>query len=331
MRLPKFSLFRPSSVEECCTLLSEYQEEARVVAGGTALVVDMGQRLSTPKYLVSLKAVSELDYVEYDERQGLRVGALATVDNLNTSTLVKQRYPILCQAAGEIGVPAVRYMGTVGGNLSLDTRCIYYNQPDFWREVRAPCFKRGGDICHAVKGGKQCYAVCQADLAPVLVALEARVKLLRRGGERVIPISEFFTGKGEKPNVLRPDEMLAEIQIPPPSADSRGAYHKLRIREAIDFPLAAVAVVLNMNGENVCREAKVVAGAIDPAPIAVSKAEKALHGRRIDDGVIGEAAEEAFTGAHPVANLSIDYSYRRRMIRVLLKRAVKEALGPRSE
>jgi len=163
------------------------------------------------------------------------------------------------------------------------------------------------------------------------VALEARVKLLRRGGQRIIPISGFFTGKGEKPNILRPDEMLAEIQIPPPSADSRGAYHKLRIREAIDFPLAAAAVVLNMNGDGVCRKARVVLGAIDPGPMEASKAEEALQGRKIDGGSIEEAAEEAFQAAHPVANLSIDYGYRRRMIRVLLKRAVIQALGQRSE
>jgi len=218
-------------------------------------------------------------------------------------------------------------MGTVGGNLSLDTRCIYYNQSDFWRQVRPSCFKRGGHICHAVKGGEQCYSVCQADLAPVLLALEAKVKLLRSNGERIIPLSEFFTGKGENPNVLKPDEIVAEVQLLPPSESSVSSYQKLRIREAIDFPLAAVAAVLDMDADKVCRKAKLVLGAVAPAPGEVSEAEKVLQGRRVGNGLTEEAAEEAFKVAHPVANLSIDAGYRRKMTRVLLKRAVKQALG----
>ncbi len=326
MRMPKFTLFRPSSVEESCTLLSEYKE-ARAVAGGTALAVDMGQRLLTPEYVISLKGVSGLDYVKYDAQQGLAIGALTTVHTLKASEPVK-KYPILAQAAGEIGVPAIRHMGTVGGNLCLDTRCIYYNQSDFWRQARAACFKSGGDVCHAVKGGKQCYAVCQADLAPVLVALEAKVKLLRKGGERLIPVSEFFTGKGETPKVIKPDEIVTEIQLPPPSENGCGSYQKLRVREAIDFPLAAVAALLDMDGDKVCRKAKIVLGAVAPAPVVVSDAERILKGKQVTDDLLDEAAEEAFKKAHPVANLSIDASYRRKMIRVLLKRAVRQSLGP---
>jgi 4-hydroxybenzoyl-CoA reductase subunit beta len=327
MRLPKFTLFRPGSVEEGCTLLSEYQEEARAVAGGTALVVDMGQRLLTPKYVVSLKGISGLNYVKYDEQQGLRIGSLTSIDNLKTSAPVREKYPILAQAAGEIGVPAVRYMGTVGGNLCLDTRCIYYNQSDFWRQARTSCFKVGGNVCHAVKGSKRCYAVCQADLAPALVALEAKVKLLRKGEERVIPISEFFTGEGETPNVIKPDEIVAEIQLPPPSKNSLGSYQKLRIREAIDFPLAAVATLLDIDSDKLCRKAKLVLGAVASAPVVVDEAERILEGKRVADGLLDEAAEEAFKKAHPVDNLSIDASYRRRMIRVLLKRAVRQSLA----
>jgi len=326
MRLPSFTLLRPSTIEEGSALLSAYQQEARVVAGGTALVVDLGQRLVTPKYVISLKHVSGLDYVDYNQK-GLRIGALATLDLLNTSPLIRSLYPILSQAAGEIGVPQVRNMGTIGGNFCLDTRCIYYNQSDFWRQARTPCLKRGGHICHAVKGSQECYAVCQADLASVLVALEAKVKLRRRGGERVIPVSEFFTGKGEKPLAIQPDEIVNEIQLPPPAKNSASSYQKLRVREAIDFPLAAVAAVLAMDKDKVCRKAKLVLGAVAPAPVEASQAEKLLQGKRIDDSLIEEAAEAVFKTAHPVANLSIDYGYRRKMTGVLVKRAIKQALA----
>lgn len=327
MRLPKFTLFRPSSVEESLALLNQYQQEARAVAGGTALAVEVGQRLLTPKYVVSLKGVRGMDYIKYSARNGLRIGAMTSIDGLNTSPVVRERYPVLSEAAGEVGVPSIRYMGTVGGNLCLDTRCIYYNQSDFWRQVRTACFKRGGDECHAVKGGKQCYAACQSDLAPVLVALEAKVRLQRKGGERVLPVSEFFTGDGENPNVLKPDEMVTEVQIPPLSAHSRGSYQKLRIREAIDFPLASVAAVIDVDDGKVCRKVRLVIGAIAPEPIEAKDAEKVLEGKGVTDSLLEEAAEAAFKAAHPVANLSIDTTYRRKMVRVLLKRAVNQALG----
>lgn len=327
MRLPKFTLFRPGSVEEGCTLLSEYKEEVRIVAGGSAILIDFLQRLTTPKYVISLKGLSGLDYIKYDERQGLKIGALTTIDQVNTSPLIREKYPILSQASGEVGVPAVRYMGTVGGNLCLDTRCIYYNQSEFWRSVRPSCFKRAGHTCHAVKGGDQCYAVCQADLAPVLVALEAKVRIQRRGSERVIPVSEFFTDDGETPNVLQFDEIVTEIQVPPPLKNSAGSYQKLKIREAIDFPLGSVATVLAMDGSRVCRKAKLVLGAVASAPVEVNKAETVLEGKKINDSVLEAAADEIFKAAHPVANLSIDNTYRRKMTRILFQRAVKQALG----
>lgn len=327
MRLPKFTYFRPTTVAEVCSLLSEYRGEARVLAGGTALMVDLGQRLVTPKYIISLNSIPRLSYIEDDRQRGLRIGACTTIDHLNTSAVIKERYPILDLAARGIGIPAVRYTGTVGGNLSLDTRCIYYNQSDFWRQVRPPCFKRNGNICYAVKGSQRCYAVCQADLAPVLLALEAKVKLVQSTGERIVSLSEFFTGKGERPNVVRPEEIITEIQLPPPSENTIGSYQKLRIREAIDFPLAAVAMVLDMDRNKVCRKAKLVLGAVASAPVEVGETENILKGKKVNDVLIDEAAEAAFKSVHPVDNLSIDASYRRKMTRVLVKRALKQTLG----
>jgi len=322
-----FDYFKPSTVEEAYSLLTEYGEEAKILSGGTALLVYLQQRLCTPKYVMSLKGIPGLDHISYDRQEGLRIGALATIDSLSASSIIKGKYPILCQAAEDIGVPAVRQMGTIGGNLCLDTRCIYYNQSYSWRQVRPPCFKRGGNLCYAVKGGDRCFAVYQGDLAAALIALETKVKLVKTSGEKVIPLSEFFTGRGENPNVLKPDELLTEIQLPCASESSAGAYQKLRIRGAIDFPLAGVAVVLDVDEGKVCRKARIVLSAVASAPLEVTGAEKVLKGKRVEEGLIEEAAEEALKKAHPLDNLSIDAGYRRGMVRVLLKRAVKQALG----
>lgn len=331
MRLPQFDYFCLHTIEEACSFMYDHQQEAVILAGGTALIISLGQRLLQPRYILGLKGITGLNDISHDNRRGLAIGALTTIEALTGSSVIRQEYAVLAEAAGAIAAPPLQHMATIGGNLCQDTRCIYYNQSYFWRQVREPCFKRGGGVCHAVKGGKHCFSVYQSDLAPVLLALEAKVKLVRKHGGRVIPINEFFTGKGEKPNVLEPDEIIAEIQLPPPSENSAGSYQKLRVREAIDFPLAGVAAVFNIDGDKVCRKAKLVLGAVASAPVELREAEKILEGRKVDHDVIEEAAEAAFEAAHPVANLSIDASYRRKMTGVLLKRAAMQALGQYGE
>jgi len=328
MRLPKFEYLRPGTTEEACSLLAHLRKDAKVLAGGTALVVDMEQRLVSPSYVISVKDIPSLNSIQYDSQQGLRIGALTTLQSLKNSSLIREKYNILCQASEELGVPALHHVATIGGNLCLDTRCIYYNQSAFWRTSRLPCFKNGGQLCYAVKGGDHCFAVYQGDLAPTLLALEAKVKLVHLGGERVIPLTKFFTQKGENPNCLEPNEILAEVQIPPVSEHSTGAYGKLRIRGAMDFPLGGVAVVLDISirEDKLCSGARIVLGAMASAPVEATKAEKVLTEKTIDEGLLEEAAQEAVKVAHPVANLSLDTGYRRRMIGVLLRRAVKRAL-----
>lgn len=178
-----------------------------------------------------------------------------------------------------------------------------------------------------VKGSDHCFAVYQGDLAPALMALEAKVKLMRAGGERIIPFREFFTNDGKSPNVLELGEILTEVRIPPLSKHVVGAYQKFRVRGAMDFPLVSVAVLLDMNGKKSCRKAKIILGAVASAPIEASEAEEILLNKRIDNGLAEEAAQEAFKRTHPVANLSLDPDYRRKMVKVMLKRAINQALG----
>ena len=324
MRLPKFEHLQPESLEEAFDLLSECGEEARVIAGGTDLLVSMKQRLLTPKYLLNLKGL-ELDFIE-DGREGLRIGALTRLTTLIKSPLVREKFPVLAQAASYVSAPPLQNMGTLGGNLCLNTRCFFYNQSQFWRQARPLCFKTGGEICHVVKGSDHCYSVYQSDLAPVLIALEARVKVAKKGSEWVIPLLDLYTGKGEEPIALEAGEILIEVEIPALAASWGGDYQKLRYRGAMDFPLVGVAAVLDWNGGS-CARAKVVLTAVASAPVVVEEAGKLLEGQKPDEEVIARATEAAYEVAHPVANVGSTPLYRRKMVRVMTKRAIANAGG----
>jgi 4-hydroxybenzoyl-CoA reductase subunit beta len=336
MRLPKFEHLQPESLEEALDLLSEYGEEVKAIAGGTDLLVSMKERLLTPKYLLNLKGLAGLDFIEED-KGGLRIGALTRLTTIIKSSLVQEKFPVLAQAAGYVSAPPLQNMGTLGGNLCLNTRCFFYNQSQFWRQARPLCFKTGGEVCHVVKGGDHCYSVYQGDLAPVLIALEARVTLTKKGGERVIPLLDLYTGRGEEPIALETGEILTEVEIPEPAPDNKsggsnlttaswgGDYQKLRYRGAMDFPLVGVAAVINWNGGS-CARAKVVLTAVASAPVVAEEASKLLEGQKPHGEAIARAAEATYEVAHPVANVGSTPLYRRKMVRVMTKRAIANAV-----
>jgi len=320
MRLPKFEHLQPESLEEALALLSKYGEEVKVIAGGTDLLVSMKQRLLNPKYLLNLKGLAELDFIKED-RGGLRIGALTRLTTIIRSPLVREKFPILAQAASYVAAPPLQNMGTLGGNLCLNTRCFFYNQSQFWRQARPLCFKTGGEMCHVVRGGDHCYSVYQGDLAPVLIALGARVKLAKKGSEWVIPLLDLYTGRGEEPIALETGAILTEVEVPAPAAPWGGDYQKLRYRGAMDFPLVGVAAVLTWNGTS-CTKATVVLNAVASAPVVVEEASRLLEGQKLDEDVIARAAEAAYEVAHPVANISSTPLYRRKMVRVMARRAI---------
>jgi 4-hydroxybenzoyl-CoA reductase subunit beta len=324
MRLPKFEHLQPESMEEALDLLSEHGEEAKIIAGGTDLLVSMKQRLLTPRYLLNLKGLG-LDFIE-EGKEGLRIGALTRLTTLIKSPLVREKFPVLAQAVGHVSAPPLQNMGTLGGNLCLNTRCFFYNQSQFWRQARPLCFKTGGEMCHVVKGSDHCHSVYQGDLAPALIALEARVKLAKRSSERVVPLLDLYTGKGEEPIALEAGEIVTEVEIPAPAAPWGGDYQKLRYRGAMDFPLVGVAAVLNWNGKG-CAEAKVVLTAVASAPVVVEEVDRLLTGQKLDEEAIAKAAEAAYEVAHPVANVGSTPLYRRKMVRVMTKRAISNARG----
>ncbi len=326
MRLPRFEHLQPQSLQEALHLLSQYGEEAKVIAGGTDLLVTMKHRLLTPKYLVNLKEIPELDFVAYDEESGLRIGALTRLATLVRSPLVREHFPVIAQATRSVAAPPIQTMATLGGNLCQDTRCFYYNQSEFWREARPNCFKSGGTVCHAVGSGDHCYSAYQGDLAPVLIALEARARLAKKGGQRTIPLAELYTGQGENPIGLMPDEVLTEIEVPRPAGPWGGDYQKLRYRGAVDYPLLGVAAVLGRNGKG-CAKARIVVTAIASAPIVMEEAGGLLEGKGMAEATIAQAAEAAYEAAHPIASIGSRPLYRRKMVRVMTRRAITNAWG----
>ena len=327
MELPKFEFIQPHSLQEACSLLREHDRKTALLAGGTALMVGLRHRLNTPAVVIGLKGLTALDYVTRNESGGLSIGSMATLETLEKSPLVIKECALLAQAVQLVAVPPIRHGATIGGNLCLDTRCIYHNQSEFWRTPQRACFKRGGEICYAVEKGRRCQAVYQGDLAPVLITLGAQVKIASANGEKIIPLAEFFTGRGEKPNVLKPDEILVEIRIPPSGQGAVGAYEKLRVREGMDFPMAGVAVMVNRNRSGIIEKARLVLGAVGSSPIEVPKAAGFLEGQKPTEDLLQRVSREVVDSARPAGNLAMDASYRKKMVGVLVKRALRRALA----
>jgi 4-hydroxybenzoyl-CoA reductase beta subunit len=324
MRLPEFEHLQPESLEEALDLLHKFGEEARVTAGGTELLVSMKHRLICPGFLINLKGIPELDFVTCDAENGLRIGALTRLATLIRSPLVGEHFPVLAQAARSVAAPPLQAMGTLGGNLCQDTRCFYYNQSEPWRAARPDCYKSGGALCQAIRGSERCYSAYQGDLAPVLIALGARARLARNGEQRLISLDKLYTGRGEKPIGLAPDEVLTEIEVPPQPGRWGGEYQKLRYRGAMDYPLLGVATVLGRHG-NECAQAMIVLTAVASAPVVIEEAGQLLQGESLDEAIITRAAEVAYEAVRPIARIGSTPLYRRKMIRVLTRRSIARA------
>lgn len=328
MRLPDFQYMAPKSIREVSLFLNDYGKESKIMSGGTDILPSMKQRIFRPRYLVHLNGISDLSRIEFDEKSGLRIGALVRLRALEKDLAILERYPIIKEAVTQIGSVQIRQMGTVGGNLCLDTRCYYYNQSSFWRSCRPRCIKMGGEICNAVGGGKKCFAIFSGDLAPAFIALGAKINLLSASGERTLLLSDFYTGDGAKPLALNPEEILTRVEVPSIPKDTFNTYFKYRIRKSIDFPITSLAVLLTLAGkERTCREVKMVVGAVGSRPEEMKEIEELLKGKEIKNPIVEEASDLAFKAAKPIANAASSPAYRKRMIKVFVGRALKQALG----
>jgi 4-hydroxybenzoyl-CoA reductase subunit beta len=331
LTLPRFEWVAPESVDELLAHLAAHPEESLVVAGGTDAVPNLKHRLHEPRYLVHLGRIDELRFVR-ESGEGLDLGPRVTLTQLTREPAVMRDYPALARAAGLVAGPQLRNMGTLGGNLCLDTRCTYYNQTWFWRQALGFCLKKDGVHCHVVPQGKRCVAAHSSDTAPVLIALEAEVEIAAHAGRRTIPVEDFFVSDGVHNNVLKPGEIVTRIRLPRRSRGLMTGYQKLRPRGAIDFPMLSIAFAARMHA-GACVQARLVVGALAAKPRTVAGLEALVRGKPLDEAAIDAVARAAYTKCKPVINIPYDHDWRHEMVPVFVRRAMREALGlpPRAE
>ena len=323
--LPIFDYHRPRTLDEALGLLAQLGPSARIIAGGTDVLPNMKQGLFEPEHVVSVARLEELRGISLDQASGaLLAGAGMTLVEIAESFLVRRLAPALAEAAGSVGGPHHRAMGTLGGNICLDTRCRYYNQTYFWRKALGYCLKKDGTVCHVVKGGARCVAAASNDTAPALIALDAEIRILGKGGERRLPARDFYTADGIRNTVLEPGEIVVRALVPL-VAGRRSAFEKLRKRGAIDFPLLSVAARVDEPGGKLAA-VDVVVSALGARPRRVRAAAKIGAGTS-PEHLAETLAQAAFAECKPLSNLDDEAEWRREMVPVVVEKAVRRALG----
>jgi 4-hydroxybenzoyl-CoA reductase subunit beta len=323
MRLPAFHYRAARTIADAAGWLAENPAGTMLIAGGTDVVPKMKRRQQTPTTLIGLRGIRELG--EISNGDGFTIGAGATLSKLLAHPRIGESYPGLSQAIAQIATPHLRNMGTIGGNVCLDTRCTYYDQTYEWRKAIDFCLKKDGDRCWVATSSPKCLAVSSTDTAPVLLALGASVRLVSAAGQRVIPISELFANDGMHYLTRRPDEILSTIALPA-SHGWRSAYWKLRRRGAFDFPVAAAASAAKLDGLDVV-DVRIVLGAVASRPLECHGAAAVLKGQRLTDERIAEAAAAASEVAKPMDNTDFELVWRKAMVRTLVSHALHEIRG----
>jgi len=323
MRLPKFTYRVPQTIADAVRMIGDAGPEGQFVAGGTDLYPNMKRRQQTPKTVISVTRLKELNEIAGDGREGVRIGASVSLTDVCEHPVVKRDYPMVAAAARLISTPTLRNMGTIGGNLLLDTRCNYYDQNYEWRRGINFCLKKDGDICWVAPGSAKCWAVQSSDLVPLMVALGARVRLASTLGERIIDAAGLYNNDGIDYLHKRPDELLVDVHLP--ARDGwRAVYKKLRRRGAFDFPVLGVAARIDVTEDGTVTDAKLILGGIAPAPIEVKEAQAALVGGQLDEVRMRAAAEACYIKARPLDNTDFVMNWRKQMTKPYVLRALEE-------
>ena len=329
MRLPKFEYRTPRTIAEAVKIVGDVGPEAQFVAGGTDLYPNMKRRQQMPKTVISVMRLPELNQITGDGRNGLVIGASVTLTEICENEIIKRDYPVVASAARTISTPILRNMGTIGGNLLLDTRCNYYDQNYEWRKAINFCLKKDGDVCWVAPGSSKCWAVQSSDLVPVMVAIGAKFRLVSTLGDRMIDAAGFYNDDGIDYLKKRPDELLSDIHLPPTNG-WRASYQKLRRRGAFDFPVLGVAAYVRFDGAprdgGAIADARIVLGGIAPSPVQVADSAQALIGKTLNDDQIHAAAEAAYIKARPLDNTDFVYQWRKQMARQYTIRALRELM-----
>ena len=312
--LHELRIVRPPSLGEALRALGE--EGAQPLAGGTDLLPNLRRGLGAPRALVDLSAVAGLDAIEHRADGSLRLGATVTLAMLAADAGVRAGWPALAHAAGLVAGPTHRAAATLGGNLCQDTRCVFYNQSEWWRAGNGYCLKYRGDTCHVVVKNDRCYATYHGDVAPALIALRAEAEIVGPDGRRTIPLAALFQEDGAKRLTLARGEWLAAVDLPAPGR-WRAAYDKARVRDAVDFPLAGVAVALERDGDRLAGLRVVITGT-NSAPLVVPT--DSLLGQAWDDNVARALAEAVRATSNVLATTVAPVRYRRRMLQALARK-----------
>jgi xanthine dehydrogenase YagS FAD-binding subunit len=307
--LPSFEQLDVATVRDAVDSLTKYNGKARVIGGGTDLLSLMkdritGPELTVPEVLVNIKPIPELNQITYDEEKGLRIGAAVTLNRLQTSDVIRQKFTVLSQAAGHVGTTQIRNMGTLGGNICQRPRCVYFRHPHF------VCYKKGGEKCYAVGGEHRyyhsimkhgrCVMAHPSDSAPALAALEAELVIASSEGEKRLTLQDFFNpANGFSETALKPGEFLTAVQIPNQEGKTYQSFLKRRIRHASDFALSSVATVARIT-DGICEDIGIVLGGIAPFPYIASKAVEMLKGKKLTEKLISQAAAASVEQAHPL-------------------------------
>ena len=327
----RFAYIEPASVAAASRILADRKTRAMPLAGGVDLLGELKDRIVEPEALVNLKAIRELDFVRFDSDGTLRLGALATLTAVAENGRVQQEFPAIAQAAASVGSPEIRNVGTVGGNLFQRPRCWYY------RSSLHKCLKKGGDVCfttigdsryHAILGGGPSFIVHPSDLAPALIACNARVLVSAPDGKKDVPLEKFYVlprVRLDHETILGPGEIVTEVVVPAEfstAASVRSLFVKFREKESFDFALVSVAVSMKMEGV-VCRSARVVLGGVAPVPWRSEEAERAVTGKVMNVPVAAQAAEAALRDASPLPH----NGYKVPLSKALIERALLDLSG----
>ena len=321
--MPNFQLYRPDSTTDAVKIRSE-QPEALYLAGGTDLMVNVRRGIEQPKHIIDLTAITELQAIGEDD-EGLHIGSGVHVMDIAENNKIKSDYPAIAEAADAVAGPTHRQYATIGGNLCLDTRCLFYNQSEWWRQSNDYCLKERGDTCHVASGGQKCFAAFSGDVAPAMLVYEAEVDLVGPEGSRRVPLVEIYENDGMAHLNLQPGELLTVIHLPKPLAGSPSRYEKARIRGSIDFPLAGVAVRLSTDGSSV-KELAIALTGVGSSPQVIKKTEEFV-GQALDEDVLETVKETVRKQAKPMKTTTVAPWYRRRVVSALAKRLTAELAG----
>jgi len=333
MRLPKFRYYAPTTVKEALRIKAGEGDASTYVAGGTDLYPNMKRRQQTPAVVIGLSRIAALRRLRAggDGAQGTAIGACVPLSVIEHHRKIRRTYPGLAHAIAEISTPPLRNMGTLGGNLLLDTRCNYYDQNYEWRQAIDFCMKKDGRICWVAPASPRCLAVQSADSVPVLIALGATALLASPEETREVPVEALYRNDGIDYLAKRPGELLTEIRVPAPGG-WEASYRKLRRRGAFDFPVLSVGAAVRREGDAVI-EARIVLGAVSSAPVRAAEAERLLIGRVLDEDAIRAAAEAAAGPSRPMDNTDFSFLWRKDMTKKWVVAALRQlartpAAGP---